>query len=229
VGVDRDGAFAEYVCIPATNVIRVDPSIPDEIISFFDAFGNATHTALTYDVVGQDVLLTGAGPIGIMAGAICRKNGARNVVITDVNDYRLALAEKMGCTPCNVKTQKLEDVMEKLKIHEGFDIGYEMSGAPSALNQMLKNMYNGGQIALLGIANPTDGINWNEVIFKGLTVHGVYGRKMFETWYMMEAMVLGGLDLSPMITHRYNYRDYEKGFEAMISGKSGKVILDWTK
>jgi len=229
VGVERDGAFAEYVCIPASNVIKVDPNIDEDIVSFFDAYGNATHTALTFDVVGEDVLLTGAGPIGIMAAAIAKKNGARNVVITDVNEYRLDLARQMGATPVNVAKEKLEDVMARLGMKEGFDVGMEMSGNGAALNQLLGAMRNGGKVALLGIAGPGTVIDWNDVIFKGLNIQGIYGRKMFETWYKMEAMIHAGLDLTPIITHRYNYRDYEKGFEAMMSGKSGKVILDWTK
>ncbi len=230
VGVERDGAFAEYICIPATNVIPMDNDIPDDIISFFDAYGNATHTALMFDVIGEDVLITGAGPIGIMAAGICRKNGARNVVITDVNEYRLNLAHKMGANrPVNVAKENLSDVMKELKVLEGFDVGLEMSGNGSALNQLLGSMRNGGKVSLLGIAGPGTIIDWNDVIFKGLTLQGIYGRKMFETWYKMEAMIQAGLDLSPVITHRFNYREFEKGFEAMNSGNSGKVVLDWTK
>lgn len=230
VGVERDGAFAEYICIPATNVIPMDNDIPDEIISFFDAYGNATHTALMFDVIGEDVLITGAGPIGIMAAGICRKNGARNVVITDVNEYRLNLARKMGANrPVNVAKENLSDVMKELRVIEGFDVGLEMSGNGAALNQLLGSMRNGGKVSLLGIAGPGTIIDWNDVIFKGLTLQGIYGRKMFETWYKMEAMIQAGLDLSPVITHRFNYREFEKGFEAMNSGNSGKVVLDWTK
>lgn len=230
VGVERDGAFAEYICIPATNVIPMDNDIPDDIISFFDAYGNATHTALMFDVIGEDVLITGAGPIGIMAAGICRKNGARNVVITDVNEYRLNLAHEMGANrPVNVAKENLSDVMRELKVIEGFDVGLEMSGNGSALNQLLGSMRNGGKVSLLGIAGPGTIIDWNDVIFKGLTLQGIYGRKMFETWYKMEAMIQAGLDLSPVITHRFNYREFEKGFEAMNSGNSGKVVLDWTK
>lgn len=230
VGVDRQGAFAEYLCIPASNVVPMDENdIPDDIISFFDAYGNATHTALMFDVVGEDVLITGAGPIGIMAAAICRHNGARNVLITDVNEYRLDLAKKMGATPVNVAKEKLEDVMKACHVKEGFDVGLEMSGNGRALNQLIGAMRNGGKVALLGIAGPGTVVDWNEIIFKGLTLQGIYGRKMYETWYKMGAMVEAGLDLSPIVTHRFNYRDFEKGFEAMNSGQSGKVVLDWTK
>jgi len=230
VGVDRQGAFAEYLCIPATNVVPMDDNdIPDDIISFFDAYGNATHTALMFDVVGEDVLITGAGPIGIMAAAICKHNGARNVLITDVNEYRLDLAKKMGATPVNVAKEKLEDVMKACHVKEGFDVGLEMSGNGRALNQLIGAMRNGGKVALLGIAGPGTVVDWNEIIFKGLTLQGIYGRKMYETWYKMGAMVEAGLDLSPIVTHRFNYRDFEKGFEAMNSGQSGKVVLDWTK
>ncbi|MBQ9535654.1 MAG: L-threonine 3-dehydrogenase [Clostridia bacterium] len=229
VGVDRTGAFAEYLCIPAFNVIPIDDGIPDDIVAFFDAYGNAAHTALMFDVTGEDVLITGAGPIGVMAAAICRHNGARRVVITDVNEYRLELAKTLGATAAvNVAKESLTDVMAQQGIVEGFDVGLEMSGNGSAFNQMLKSMRNGGKISLLGIAAPGTVIDWNDVIFKGLTLQGIYGRKM-DTWYKMQAMIQGGLDLSPVVTHRFNYRDFEKGFAAMNSGKSGKVILDWTK
>lgn len=231
VGVERNGAFAEYICIPASNVIPMDDNdIPDDIISFFDAYGNATHTALMFDVVGEDVLITGAGPIGMMAAAICRHNGARNVIITDVNEYRLGLAVKLGATrSVNIAKEKLEDVMKEVGIKEGFDVGLEMSGNGAALNQLINLMRNGGKVALLGIAGPGTVVDWNQIIFKGLTLQGIYGRKMFETWYKMGAMVQAGLDLSHMVTHRFNYRDFEKGFAAMNSGNSGKVVLDWTK
>lgn len=231
VGVERDGAFAEYLCIPASNVVPMDKNnIPDDIISFFDAYGNATHTALMFDVIGEDVLITGAGPIGMMAAAIVKHNGARNVVITDVNEYRLGLAKTLGATrPVNVAKESLDDVMKELNMHEGFDVGLEMSGNGGALNQLISAMRHGGKVALLGIAGPGTVVDWNDIIFKGLTLQGIYGRKMFETWYKMQAMVEAGLDLTPMVTHRFNYRDYEKGFEAMISGHSGKVVLDWTK
>ena len=230
VGVNRDGAFAEYLCIPATNVIPISDDIPEDIVSFFDAFGNATHTALMFDTVGEDVLITGAGPIGMMAAAIVRHCGARKIFITDVNEYRLDLAKRMGAThPVNVAKEKLEDVMAQAGIVEGFDVGLEMSGNGAALNQLIKSMRNGGKVALLGIAGPGTVIDWNGVIFKGLTLQGIYGRKMFETWYKMGAMIQAGLDLTPMVTHRFNYRDFEKGFAAMNSGESGKVVLDWTK
>ena len=230
VGVNRDGAFAQYLCIPASNVIPISEDIPEDIVSFFDAFGNATHTALTYDVVGEDVLITGAGPIGIMAAGIAKHCGARKVFITDVNDYRLNLAAKMGATnPVNVANENLEEVMHAAGITEGFDVGMEMSGNGRALNQMLGLMRNGGKVALLGIAGPGTVVDWNDIIFKGLNLQGIYGRKMYETWYKMIAMVQGGLDLTPMVTHKFNYRDFEKGFEAMMSGQSGKVVLDWTE
>ncbi|MDO4567409.1 MAG: L-threonine 3-dehydrogenase [Clostridia bacterium] len=228
VGVQRDGAFAQYLCIPASNVIPVSEDIPEDVVSFFDAFGNATHTALTYDLVGEDVLITGAGPIGIMAAGIARHCGARKIFITDVNDYRLSLAEKLGAThTVNIARDKLEDVMRDAGLTEGFDVGMEMSGNGKALNQMLGAMRNGGKVALLGIAGPGTVIDWNDVIFKGLNLQGIYGRKMYETWYKMIAMVQAGLDLTPVITHRYGYRDFEKGFEAMMSGASGKVVLSW--
>lgn len=229
VGVNRDGAFAEYLCIPARNVIPIDEALDEDIVSFFDAYGNATHTALMFDVVGEDVLVTGAGPIGVMAAAICKKNGARRVVITDVNEYRLDLARKMGVIAVNVATENLEAVMRESAMVEGFDVGLEMSGAPAAYHQMLAHMRNGGKIAMLGIFGREDTINWNDIVFKGLTIQGVYGRKMFETWYKMMAMIQGGLDLNPIITHRFRYTEFEKGFEAMASGRSGKVILDWRK
>ena len=229
VGVNRDGAFAEYLCIPARNVIPIDEALDEDIVSFFDAYGNATHTALMFDVVGEDVLVTGAGPIGVMAAAICKKNGARRVVITDVNEYRLELARKMGLIAVNVATENLEAVMRESAMVEGFDVGLEMSGAPAAYHQMLAHMRNGGKIAMLGIFGREDTINWNDIVFKGLTIQGVYGRKMFETWYKMMAMIQGGLDLNPIITHRFRYTEFEKGFEAMASGRSGKVILDWRK
>ena len=230
VGVNRNGAFAEYLCIPATNVIEIEDDLDEEVVSFFDAFGNATHTALYWDLVGKNVLITGAGPIGIMAAAICKYAGARTVVITDVNEYRLDLALKMGATRAvNVSKDRLGYVMHELGIKEGFDIGLEMSGAPSAFNQMLDNMIWGGKISMLGLFGGDVAIDWNKVIMSGLTVQGIYGRKMFQTWYQMKNMVQGGLDMSGVITHRYHYTEFEKGFEAMISGKSGKVVLDWTK
>ena len=229
VGVNRDGAFAEYLVIPAYNVIPIPEGIDEEVVSFFDAFGNATHTALMFDVIGEDVLIAGAGPIGIMAAAICRKNGARSVVVTDLNDYRLNLAEKMGATrTVNLTRESLDNLYLGLNMVEGFDVGLEMSGSGTALNSMIEHMRNGGKIALLGIQQPGTQINWNHVIMKGLTLQGIYGRKMFETWYKMITMVEGGLDLTPMITHRFSYKDYEAGFAAMNSGMAGKVVLDWT-
>ncbi len=232
VGVDRDGAFAEYLCIPETNVIRIPNGIahiPEEIISFFDAYGNATHTATMFDVVGEDVLITGAGPIGMMAVAICRQNGARRIIVTDVNQYRLDLAKRMGADAIvNLQHDRLEDAMHAQGMVEGFDVGLEMSGSGAALNQLLKSMRNGGKVALLGIAGPGTVIDWNDVIFKGLTLQGIYGRRMYETWYKLMAMLEAGLDLSPVITHRFHYTDFQKGFDAMNSGLSGKVILDWS-
>ncbi|MBQ2985533.1 MAG: L-threonine 3-dehydrogenase [Clostridia bacterium] len=229
VGVNRDGAFAEYLVIPASNVVPIPAGIDEDVVSFFDALGNATHTALMFDVIGEDVLITGAGPIGMMATAICRRNGARSVVVTDVNDYRLDMAKRMGATATvNVSRERLEDIYAKQNMVEGFDVGLEMSGNFTALDTMINNMRNGGKIALLGIHPKDVNINLNKVIWNSLTLQGVYGRKMYETWYKMITMVEGGLDMHPMITHRFNYRDYDKGFAAMNSGKSGKVVLDWT-
>ncbi len=231
VGVHRQGAFAQYLSLPAVNVFPIPDEISDDIAAIFDPFGNATHTALSFDMVGEDVLITGAGPIGIMAVAICKHVGARNVVITDVNPYRLKLAQKLGATRAvNVANENLETVMGELNMVEGFDVGLEMSGVESAFNQMLKTMNNGGKIALLGI--PPGGkmdIDWNEVIFKGLEIKGIYGRKMFETWYKMAAMLQSGLDISAIITHTYPIADFQKGFDAMVSGECGKVILEWPK
>ena len=208
----------------------IPDGIPEDVVSFFDALGNATHTALMFDVIGEDVLITGAGPIGMMATAICRRNGARSVVVTDVNDYRLEMARKMGATATvNVAHDKLESIFGPQHMVEGFDVGLEMSGNVAALNTMIDNMRNGGKIALLGIHPGNIEININKVIWNSLTLQGVYGRKMYETWYKMITMVEGGLDMTPMITHRFNYRDFDKGFEAMNSGRSGKVVLDWTK
>ena len=229
VGVNRNGAFAEYLVVPAKNVWKCVDSISDDMYSIFDPYGNATHTALSYDVTGEDVLITGAGPIGIMAAAIEKFRGARHVVITDINDYRLDLARKFGVIAVNTKTQDLRDVMKSLHIHEGFDIGLEMSGSEIAFNQMIDCMENGGKIALLGIGKKDMKINWEKVIFNCLNIRGIYGRQMFETWYKMTAMLEGGLNISPIITHHFDVRDFEKGFDAMNSGNSGKVILDWTK
>ena len=211
-------------------MIPISPGIDEEVVSFFDALGNATHTALMFDVIGEDVLITGAGPIGMMAVAICKKNGARSVVVTDVNDYRLEMCKKMGADrTVNVSREKLEDIFTERHMVEGFDVGLEMSGSPAALTTMLQNMRNGGKIAMLGIQPPGTVIDWNQVIFKSLTIQGIYGRKMYETWYKMMAMVEGGLDVSPIITHRLHYTAFEEGFAAMNSGKAGKVILDWTE
>lgn len=229
VGVDRNGAFAEYLCIPATNVIAIDPSLDENVVAMFDAVGNATHTALMYNLVGEDVLITGAGPIGIIAVAIAKFAGAKSVTITDINDIRLDLAKKMGADKVvNTMTQDLHATMKELGIQEGFDVGLEMSGAGPALNQMLTVMRNGGKISLLGLGNAPINVDMNLIIGKGLTLQGIYGRKL-DNWYQMSAMVKGGLDLTPAITHHFHYTEFEKGFEAMHSGKSGKVILDWTK
>lgn len=229
VGVNRPGAFADYLVIPAVNAFPIPDDIPDEIAAILDPFGNAAHTALSFDLVGEDVLITGAGPIGIMAAAICRHVGARHVVITDVNDYRLELAKKMGAhRTVNVAREKLADVMPSLNMVEGFDVGLEMSGVPAALRDMLGVMNHGGKIAMLGIPPGDTAIDWTQVIFKGLTLKGIYGREMFETWYKMIALIQGGLDLTPMITHRFDVKDYLEGFRTMGSGKSGKVVLSWT-
>ena len=228
VGVDRDGAFAEYVCIPATNVILIDPELDEDVVAFFDAFGNATHTALMFDLVGEDVLITGAGPIGIIAAGICRFAGARRVIITDLNDDRLELARKMGVDAAvNTLRDDLPRIMKEKKLTEGFDVGLEMSGSGAALQQMIQNMRNGGKISLLGISNKPVPMDMNTIITKGLTLQGIYGRKM-DNWHQMSYMVQAGLDLTPVITHRFHYTEFEQGFAAMNSGKSGKVILDWS-
>ncbi|MGH6879891.1 L-threonine 3-dehydrogenase [Hypericibacter sp.] len=228
VGVNREGAFADFLVIPAFNAFKIPAEISDDMASIFDPFGNATHTALSYDLVGEDVLITGAGPIGIMAAAIARHVGARHVVITDVNDYRLGLAKKMGATrSVNVTNESLKDVMSEIGMVEGFDVGLEMSGVPNAFSDMLAVMNHGGKIALLGIPPANTAIDWNQVIFKGLEIRGIYGRQMFETWYKMVAMLQSGLDLSPIITHHFKVEDYVAGFDTMLSGQSGKVILDW--
>ena len=229
VGVNRPGAFADFLVIPAVNAFPIPDDIPDEIAAILDPFGNAAHTALSFDLVGEDVLITGAGPIGIMAAAICRHVGARHVVITDVNDYRLELAKKMGAhRTVNIQREKLRDIMPSLNMVEGFDVGLEMSGVPQAFRDMLDVMNHGGKVAMLGIPPPETAIDWTQVIFKGLVIKGIYGREMFETWYKMIALIQGGLDLTPMITHRFDVKDYLKGFQTMGSGKSGKVVLDWT-
>lgn len=229
VGVNRPGAFAEYLVIPSFNAFKIPDNISDDMASIFDPFGNAVHTALSFDLVGEDVLITGAGPIGIMAAAVARHVGARHVVITDINPYRLDLAKKMGASRAvDVSKENLQDVMNELGMTEGFDIGMEMSGVPVALRDMLDSMNNGGKVAMLGIPPQDVAINWNDVIFKGLVIKGIYGREMFETWYKMASLLQSGLDLSPIITHQFNIDDFQKGFDTMGSGESGKVILDWT-
>ncbi|MDC7715527.1 L-threonine 3-dehydrogenase [Vogesella sp. LYT5W] len=228
VGVNREGAFAEYLVIPAFNAFPIPDDISDDLASIFDPFGNAVHTALSFNLVGEDVLITGAGPIGIMAVAIAKHVGARHVVITDVNEYRLELARKMGATRAvNVANEDLKAVMQELHMSEGFDVGLEMSGNPHAFRQMLDVMNHGGKVALLGIPPANTSIDWNQVIFKGLEIKGIYGREMFETWYKMVALIQSGLDISPIITHHFKVDDFEAGFAAMLSGQSGKVILDW--
>jgi threonine 3-dehydrogenase len=228
VGVNRPGSYAEYLSIPVTNVWLADSKIPLDILSTFDPLGNATHTALSYDLLGEDVLITGAGPIGCMAAAIAKHAGARNVVVSDVNPYRLDLAKKLGATlTLDARTQTFADAMKKLDMKEGFDVGLEMSGNGKALNDMLGVMCHGGKIALLGILPPNTAIDWNLVIFNGLFIKGIYGREMYETWYKMTSMIQTGLDVSPVITHRYHYTEFEKGFEAMRSGQCGKVVLHW--
>lgn len=228
VGVNREGAFAEYLVIPAFNAFPIPDDISDDLASIFDPFGNAVHTALSFNLVGEDVLITGAGPIGIMAVAIAKHVGARHVVITDVNDFRLDLARKMGATRAvNVGREDLKTVMQELHMSEGFDVGLEMSGNPHAFRQMLETMNHGGKVALLGIPPANTSIDWNQVIFKGLEIKGIYGREMFETWYKMVALIQSGLDISPIITHHFKVDDFEAGFAAMLSGQSGKVILDW--
>lgn len=228
VGVNRPGSFAEYLVIPADNAFKLPDDISDDMAAIFDPFGNAVHTALSFDLVGEDVLITGAGPIGIMAAAICRHVGARHVVITDVNHYRLDLAKKMGATRAvDVSRENLREVMAELGMKEGFDVGLEMSGVPSALNQMLDTMNHGGKIAMLGIPAKPIAIDWNLVIFKGLIIKGIYGREMFETWYKMASLLQSGLDLTPILTHQFAIDDYQQAFELMASGQSGKVVLNW--
>jgi threonine 3-dehydrogenase len=228
VGVNRQGCFAEYLVIPASNVFVLPDVITDDIASILDPLGNATHTALSFDLVGEDILITGAGPIGIMAAAICRHVGARHVVITDVNDYRLELAGRMGATrTVNVTRESLDDIMAELEMTEGFDVGLEMSGNPQAFRDLLRTMHHGGKVALLGIPPGDTAIDWTQVIFKGLVIKGIYGREMFETWYKMASMIQSGLDISPIITHHFPVADFQQGFDIMNSGRSGKVILDW--
>ncbi len=228
VGVDRPGAFAEYLSVPAFNVFKIPDDISDDMASILDPLGNATHTALSFDLVGEDVLITGAGPIGIMAVAIARYAGARHIVITDINDYRLELARKAGASiALNVSNGSLDDTMQELGMEEGFDVGMEMSGNPSAFRDMLRIMHNGGSIALLGIPPGETTIDWTQVIFKGLTLKGIYGREMFETWYKMSSMLQSGLNIDSIITHHFPIDDFQPAFELMESGQSGKVILNW--
>jgi threonine 3-dehydrogenase len=229
VGVNRPGAFAEFVVLPMMNVWKHTHPISHEIAAIFDPFGNAVHTALSFPVLGEDVLVTGAGPIGIMAAAVAKFSGARHVVITDINPKRLELARKAGITlTMDSRSTRLAEVQKQLDMHEGFDVGLEMSGSPEAFREMLKNMCHGGKIAMLGIPSSEIAINWSQVIFNMLTIKGIYGREMFETWYKMIVMLESGLDISPVITHRFSWRDYEKGFEVMRTGEAGKVVLDWS-
>ena len=228
IGVNRTGAFAEYISVPMTNVWHHQPGIDRDVAAIFDPFGNAVHTALSFDLLGEDVLITGAGPIGIMAVGIAKHAGARHVVITDVNDYRLDLAKKMGAdVALNVTREKLKDVQAKLNMKEGFDVGLEMSGHAAAFRDMIDAMAHGGKIALLGIPGEPMAIDWNKVVFNMLTIKGIYGREMYETWYKMTVMLESGLDIKPVITHRFHYTEFEKGFQAMLGGQSGKVILNW--
>ena len=228
VGVNRPGSFAEYLCIPESNIVPIPDDIPDEIAAIFDPFGNAVHTALSFDLVGEDVLVTGAGPIGIMGALVAQRAGARKVVITDISPYRISLARKLGVQHvANAAEQDLRDVMADLGMTEGFDIGLEMSGAAPAMRDMIDKMNNGGKIALLGIAPTGFAVDWNKIIFKMLSVKGIYGREMFETWYKMTALVQSGLDLTELITHRIPIDDFQDGFAAMISGEAGKVVMDW--
>lgn len=227
IGVNRNGSFAEYVLVPSSNVMKMNDAIPDDMLAIMDPFGNATHTALSWSLIGEDVLVTGAGLIGSMCVAIAKFAGARYVVATETNEYRIELAKKMGATRVvNPLKENLDDVIKDLGMI-GFDIGLECSGSPYAFNDMLDHMYNSGKISLLGILPPKTGINWDKVIFKGLTLKGIYGREMFETWYLMEQMLHSGLDLSPMITHQFPIDEFEKGFQVMDEGNSGKVILNW--
>jgi threonine 3-dehydrogenase len=228
VGVNRSGAFAEYLCIPVTNVWHADPKIPLDVLSIFDPFGNATHTALAYHILGEDVLITGAGPIGLMATAIAKHAGARYIVTTDVNPYRLELAKRMGATVAlNIREKNIAEAQKELGMKEGFDIGLEMSGNGDAFKDMIANMCHGGKIALLGIPTTDLAIDWNTVIFNMLTIRGIYGREMYETWYLMQSMIQTGLDITPVITHKFHHTEFENAFEVMRSGNSGKVILDW--
>lgn len=228
IGVNRDGSFAEYLSLPATNVVKLDSRIPDDYAAIMDPFGNATHTALSFPVIGEDVLITGAGLIGNMATAICRFAGARYIVVSDMSEYRLNIAKKMGAT-ITVNLSKGETVAQAVKDlrMRGFDVGLEMSGAPAAFREMINSMYNGSKIALLGILPNSTTVDWNTIIFKALTLKGIYGREMWDTWYKMEQMIISGIDLSPIITHRFSIDDFQKGFDVMETGDCGKVILDW--
>ena len=229
IGVNRPGAFAEYVVLPMTNVWHHWDGIPKDVASIFDPFGNAVHTALTFPLFGEDVLITGAGPIGMMAAAVARHAAARHVVITDVNPWRLELAARLGATrTVDVRQERIADVQQELGMQEGFDVGLEMSGNPDAFREMLSNMCHGGKIAMLGIPTADMSIDWNEVVFNMITIQGIYGRRMYETWYKMSVMLTNGLDISPVITHRFGFEDFEEGFETMMSGQSGKVILKWS-
>ncbi|MEA1967273.1 MAG: L-threonine 3-dehydrogenase [Thermodesulfobacteriota bacterium] len=228
VGVNRPGAYAQYLSIPVTNVWYCDPDIPLDVLACFDPLGNATHTALSFDILGEDVLITGAGPIGCMAALIAKHAGARYVVVTDVNPYRLELAKRAGATMViDVTKESVEDARKMLDMKEGFDVAMEMSGNPDAFHSLVDNMCHGGKIALLGIMPETCSLDWNKIVFNGLTIKGIYGREMYETWYKMTSMIQTGLDITPLITHRFHYTEFEKGFNVMRSGKSGKVILDW--
>jgi threonine 3-dehydrogenase len=228
IGVNRDGSFAEYLSLPAENVVKLDSRISDELASIMDPFGNATHTALSFPLIGEDVLITGAGLIGSMATAICRFAGARHIVVSDLSDYRLEIAKKMGATLTvnPSKGESIEAAMNELRM-VGFDIGLEMSGSPAAFEGMIENMYNGSKISLLGILPNTTQVQWDKIIFKALTLKGIYGREMWETWYQMEQMLISGIDLSPVITHRFHIDEFQKGFDIMESGNCGKVILSW--
>ncbi len=229
VGVNRQGCFADYLCIPASNVFKLPENIPDDVAAILDPLGNAVHTALSFDLVGEDVLITGAGPIGVMATAVARFVGARHIVVTDVNDYRLRLAQSLGATRVvNPARASLTEVQDDLGMTEGFDVGLEMSGNPAALRDLLANMAHGGRVAMLGIPPGDTAIDWTQVIFRGLVIKGIYGREMFETWYKMASMLQSGLDVAPIITHHFPVSRYQEGFELMNSGQSGKVILDWS-
>jgi threonine 3-dehydrogenase len=228
IGVSRAGCFAEYIAVPAFNIFKLPDAISDDMGAILDPFGNATHTALSFDLVGEDVLITGAGPIGIMAAAIARHVGARHIVVTDVNDYRLELASKMGASVAlNVQRGSIDEVMRDLGMEEGFDVGMEMSGNPQAFRDLLRTMHHGGKVAVLGIPPAEMSVDWNEIIFKGLIIKGIYGREMFETWYKMSSMLQSGLSLDTIITHRFPVDRYEEAFELMASGQSGKVVLSW--